>query len=88
MFHRVCALALFNSALLRNWIYRIAINAALDVLRQPKTPLVDLERFRCQTCRRPKPFLEKERALIIQQHRVADRSNRSVLTLRIWRAFV
>ncbi len=71
---------------LRNWIYRIAVNAALDVLRrEPKTPPVDLE-----TLSIPDSFagpetvlLEKERALIVQRAILSlTEANRSVLTLR------
>jgi RNA polymerase sigma-70 factor (ECF subfamily) len=71
---------------LRNWIYRIAVNAALDVLRrEPKAPLVDLE-----TLSMPDSFagpetmlLEKERAFAVQRAILSlTEANRSVLILR------
>jgi RNA polymerase sigma-70 factor (ECF subfamily) len=71
---------------LRNWIYRIAVNAALDVLRRaPKTPPLDLE-----TLSMPDPsaapetvLLQKERALIVQESILSlTEANRSVLILR------
>ena len=71
---------------LRNWIYRIAVNAALDVLRrEPKTPLVDLETLSMpDSSAGPEiVLLEKERALIVQRAILSlTEANRSVLTLR------
>ncbi len=71
---------------LRNWIYRIAINAALDVLRrEPKTPMLDLETFSMpdSTAGPETMLLEKERALIVQRAILSlTEANRSVLTLR------
>ena len=71
---------------LRNWIYRIAINAALDVLRrEPKTSMVDLETFSMpDSLAGPETvLLEKERALIVQRAILSlTEANRSILTLR------
>ncbi len=71
---------------LRNWIYRIAVNAALDVLRrEPKTPLVDLETLSMpDSSAGPEiVLLEKERALAVQRAILSlTEANRSVLTLR------
>jgi len=71
---------------LRNWIYRIAVNAALDVLRrEPKTPLVDLETLSMPDSIAGPEFvlLEKERAFAVQQAILSlTEANRSVLTLR------
>ncbi len=71
---------------LRNWIYRIAVNAALDVLRrEPKTPLVDLETLSMPDSIAVPEFvlLEKERAFAVQQAILSlTEANRSVLTLR------
>ena len=71
---------------LRNWIYRIAVNAALDVLRrEPKTPLVDLETLSMPDSVAGPEFvlLEKERAFAVQQAILSlTEANRSVLTLR------
>lgn len=71
---------------LRNWIYRIAVNAALDVLRrEPKTPLVDLETFSMpDSIAGPETvLLEKERAFAVQRAILSlTEANRSVLTLR------
>lgn len=71
---------------LRNWIYRIAVNAALDVIRRaPKTPLVDLETLSMpDSSAGPETMLlEKERAFAVQQAVLSlTEANRSVLTLR------
>ena len=71
---------------LRNWIYRIAVNAALDVLRrEPKTPLVDLETLSMpDSVAGPEiVLLEKERTLAVQRAILSlTEANRSVLTLR------
>ena len=71
---------------LRNWIYRIAVNAALDVLRRdPKTPAVDLETLTISdSSAAPETvLLEKERALIVQRAILSlTEANRSVLILR------
>ena len=71
---------------LRNWIYRIAVNAALDVLRrEPKTPLVDLETLSMpDSLAGPETvLLEKERAFAVQQAILSlTEANRSILTLR------
>ncbi len=71
---------------LRNWIYRIAVNAALDVLRrEPKTPLVDLSTLSVpDSLDTPETvLLDKERALIVQQAILSlTEANRTVLTLR------
>ena len=71
---------------LRNWIYRIAVNAALDVLRrEPETPLVDLETLSMpDSVAGPEiVLLEKERAFAVQRAILSlTEANRSVLTLR------
>jgi len=71
---------------LRNWIYRIAVNAALDVIRRdPKTPLLDLETLSTpDSSAGPETvLLEKERAFAVQQAILSlSEANRSVLTLR------
>jgi len=71
---------------LRNWIYRIAVNAALDVLRRnPKTPPANFETLSMpDSSDAPEiVLLEKERALIVQQAILSlTEANRSVLTLR------
>lgn len=70
----------------RNWLYRIAVNAALDTLRRaPKKPLADLE-----TLALPDPqagpeavLLQKERTLIVQQAILSlAETSRAVLVLR------
>jgi RNA polymerase sigma-70 factor, ECF subfamily len=71
---------------LRNWLYRIAVNAALDVIRRnTKTSNVDFE-----TLAMPDPqagpeaaLLQKERTLAVQQAILAlTEASRSVLVLR------
>ena len=54
---------------LRNWLYRIAVNAELDVLRrEPKTPFADVESLSmADPLAGPEAiFLKKERAVIVQ----------------------
>jgi RNA polymerase sigma-70 factor (ECF subfamily) len=71
---------------LRNWLYRIAVNAALDTLRRaPKTPFADLE-----TLAMPDPqagpeaaLLQKERSLAVQKALSSlPEASRAVLVLR------
>jgi RNA polymerase sigma-70 factor (ECF subfamily) len=71
---------------LRNWLYRIAVNAALDVIRrEPKQPFADLE-----TLSMPDPqagpeavLLQKERTLAVQEAILSlTESSRAVLVLR------
>lgn len=70
----------------RNWIYRIAVNAALDVLRRaPKLPDADFE-----TLFMPDPqagpeaaLLQKERTLMVQRAILSlAEASRAVLVLR------
>jgi RNA polymerase sigma-70 factor (ECF subfamily) len=71
---------------LRNWIYRIAVNAALDVLRrEPKTAVVDLESLSLpDSSTAPETgVLDNERALIVQRAVLSlAAASRSVLILR------
>jgi RNA polymerase sigma-70 factor, ECF subfamily len=71
---------------LRNWLYRIAVNAALDVLRrQPKTPSVDVESLSmADPLLGPEAaFLQKERTVIVQQAILSlTEASRAVLVLR------
>ena len=71
---------------LRNWLYRIAVNAALDVIRRgPKQPFADLE-----TLSMPDPqagpeavLLQKERTIAVQQAILSlTEASRAVLVLR------
>ena len=71
---------------LRNWLYRIAVNAALDVIRRgPKQPFADLE-----TLSMPDPqagpeavLLQKERTHAVQQAILSlTEASRAVLVLR------
>jgi RNA polymerase sigma-70 factor (ECF subfamily) len=71
---------------LRNWLYRIAVNAALDVIRrEPKQPFADLE-----TLSMPDPgagpeavLLQKERTLAVQEAILSlTEASRAVLVLR------
>jgi RNA polymerase sigma-70 factor (ECF subfamily) len=70
----------------RNWIYRIAVNAALDVLRrQPKTPLADVDSlFMADPLDGPEAsFIQKERTVIVQQAiQSLTEASRAVLVLR------
>jgi RNA polymerase sigma-70 factor, ECF subfamily len=80
-------LASFQSGTsLRNWLYRIAVNAALDSLRHaPQTPFAEFESLSL-----PDPqsgpetaFLQKERRLAVQNAiSMLPESSRSVLVLR------
>ena len=71
---------------LRNWIYRIAVNAALDVLRRaPKAPALDLESLSISDPSAPPEtvLLQNERAHIVQRAILSlTEANRSVLILR------
>jgi RNA polymerase sigma-70 factor (ECF subfamily) len=69
---------------LRNWLYRIAINAALDALRKSRES--SLEEVEFTTADDPGPeteLLQKERSRLVQ-HAVMELtdSNRTVLVLR------
>ncbi len=71
---------------LRNWLVRIAINAALDVLRRERgTQEIDEDAFMIEDPR-PVPemaLLQKEKAQLVQQAILAlSESNRAVLVLR------
>ena len=71
---------------LRNWLYRIAVNAALDVIRrEPKTPVADLDSLAvAEPQAGPEAlYLQKERAEMVQRAllSLADTS-RAVLVLR------
>ena len=71
---------------LRNWLYRIAVNAALDVLRR-NTKIADTD---LETLSMPDPqagpeaaLLQKERIMAVQQAILAlTEASRSVLVLR------
>jgi RNA polymerase sigma-70 factor (ECF subfamily) len=70
----------------RNWIYRIAVNAALDSLRRaPKKPFADFETLEL-TDPQVGPeaaLLQKERTLIVQQAILSlAETSRAVLVLR------
>lgn len=71
---------------LRNWLYRIAINAALDVLRhKQEEPLEDeqLSRMPDQAVGLETALIEKERAAVIQQAvKALPEAARAVLVLR------
>jgi len=70
----------------RNWIYRIAVNAALDFLRrEPKTSSADLESlFLADSLDGPEAaFIQKERTIIVQQAILSlTEASRAVLVLR------
>jgi RNA polymerase sigma-70 factor (ECF subfamily) len=70
----------------RNWIYRIAVNAALDFLRrEPKTSPTDVESlFIADPLDGPETaFIQKERAVIVQQAILSlTEASRAVLVLR------
>jgi RNA polymerase sigma-70 factor (ECF subfamily) len=71
---------------LRNWLYRIAVNAALDALRRgPQKPFVDLDTLAIaeQSAGPEELFLQKERALIVQRAILSlTETSRSILVLR------
>ena len=71
---------------LRNWLYRIAVNAALDVVRrEPKTPPADVESLTlADPLAGPEAaFIQKERTVIVQQAILSlTESSREVLVLR------
>jgi RNA polymerase sigma-70 factor (ECF subfamily) len=71
---------------LRNWLYRIAVNAALDVIRRaPKVAPTDLETLSmADPLAGPETlFVEKERALIVQKAILSlAETSRAVLILR------
>ena len=70
----------------RNWIYRIAVNAALDFLRrEPETPPADVESlFMADPLEGPEAaFIQKERTVIVQQAILSlTEASRAVLVLR------
>ena len=71
---------------LRNWLYRIAVNASLDDIRRaPAETGVDIENLAMPDPRLgpEAAFTQKERSLIVQQAIVSlPRASRSVLVLR------
>jgi RNA polymerase sigma-70 factor (ECF subfamily) len=71
---------------LRNWLYRIAVNAALDVLRRkPEETLEDevVEMYPASTAGPELALIEKERIAFLQQAmRSLPDAARSVLVLR------
>ena len=71
---------------LRNWLYRIAINAALDVLRRkPEEMLEDeeVQRMPDQAADPETALIEKERVALLQQAmKSLPEAARSVLVLR------
>jgi RNA polymerase sigma-70 factor (ECF subfamily) len=71
---------------LRNWLYRIGVNAALDVLRRtPKKPFVDLDTLSmADPLAGPEAaFLQKERTVIVQEAILSlTEASRAVLILR------
>jgi RNA polymerase sigma-70 factor, ECF subfamily len=71
---------------LRNWLYRIAVNAALDVVRhEPKTPPADVESLTmADPLAGPEAaFIQKERTVIVQQAVLSlTEASREVLVLR------
>jgi len=73
-------------ACLRNWLYRIAINAALDVLRHQPEETLDDEQTQMTPDQAAGPeavLIEKERATLFQQAmKSLPEAARSVLVLR------
>ncbi len=71
---------------LRNWLYRIAVNAALDVLRRKTETPVEDERIEMVTDQAPGPeaaLIAKEQAAFLQQAmKSLPEAARSVLVLR------
>ncbi len=74
------------SAPLKNWIYRIAINAALDVLRKKPEESLEENQVTMITDQGQSPetaLLEKERVLLVRQAmQNLPEASRSVLVLR------
>ncbi|MDO8568417.1 MAG: sigma-70 family RNA polymerase sigma factor [Dehalococcoidales bacterium] len=73
-------------ARLRNWLYRIAVNAALDVLRRKPEETLEDEQARMVTDQAAGPetaLIEKERVALLQQAmKSLPEAARSVLVLR------
>ena len=71
---------------LRNWLYRIAVNAALDVVRrESKSPPADVESLTlADPLAGPEAaFIQKERTVIVQQAVLSlTETSREVLVLR------
>ena len=71
---------------LRNWLYRIAVNAALDVLRRRKEETLEDEEVQMVPDQAMSPesaLIEKERVALLQQAmRSLPEAARSVLVLR------
>lgn len=73
---------------LRNWLYRIAVNTALDALRRPKTDSIEDEegQFASLVDQQAGPeteLLQRERARVVQQAILAlPEASRAVLVLR------
>jgi len=71
---------------LRNWLYRIAVNAALDVLRRKPEETLEDEEARMVPDQAPGPetaLIEKERAALLQQAmKSLPEAVRPVLVLR------
>jgi RNA polymerase sigma-70 factor, ECF subfamily len=74
------------TAPIRSWLYRIAINAALDVLRKKPEISIEEEQVTMITDQNPGPesaLMEKERTAMIQQAmKDLPEASRSVLVLR------
>ncbi len=71
---------------LRNWLYRIAVNTALDTLRrEPKSPPTGLDSLNIAEPQAgpEERYLQKERALIVQQALLSLAiTSRAILILR------